>query len=255
MDPGAYREMSELEDHHWWFRAKRKLITPLLQNALKARERAVILDIGCGTGSNLALVEQLFPAARRLGLDLDRGALAYSRKRELGVHLLRGSGSILPLQNASVDCIVALDFIEHIEDDTALLSEFLRVLKPGGELVASVPRYPWLWSPHDEFLHHKRRYSSGELEQRLGAAGFKLLRRQGFNFLLLPAIAAVRIVKRLQAKLSGNQTPATDFGSSSNLVNALLAPVFAIEALCVRLLPITAGVSLMVRAAKPDLPR
>jgi SAM-dependent methyltransferase len=163
---------------------------------------------------------------------------------------------VLPLAAGSADCVVALDFIEHVDDDLALLREFRRVLRPGGAVVASVPAYPSLWSPHDEFLHHKRRYRTGELEARLVEAGFELEERHGFNFVLLPVVAAVRAVRRSSARGAVDERGGgTDFfrlpRALEACVNALMAAVFAVESVAVRLLPIRFGVSLMVRARRP----
>jgi SAM-dependent methyltransferase len=245
MERGAYDEMRRLEDRHWWFRGKRRMVTPLLAEGLAAAEGATLLDVGCGTGGNLALVEQRFPAARTLGLDFDAGALGYCRGRRLRAGLLRGDGTRLPLADGSVDCVTALDIVEHFDDDGAVLAELARVLAPGGQLVLSVPMHPALWSPHDEFLHHKRRYRPGELEERLVAAGLAVERRRGFNFLLLLPIRIVRRLKR------GKPATGTDFFDLPGPLNGLLAGLFVVEDWLVRLFGVTAGVSLMVRARKP----
>lgn len=254
MERGAYDEMRALEDHHWWFRAKRRLVAPLLRDAVAAAHARTLLDVGCGTGSNLTHAGALFPALPIIGLDFDAHALRYCAERRLRARLVRGNGTELPFADTSLDCIVALDIIEHFDDDVALLAEFHRALRPGGELVASVPAYPWLWSPHDDFLHHKRRYRSGELERKLSDAGFVLQRRHGFNFLLLPPIAAVRLVRRALTPRREAQHRGTDFFTLPPLLeaplNAGMAALFALESLLVRILPIRFGVSLMLRARR-----
>ena len=253
MERAAYDEMRRLEDHHWWFRGKRRMVTPLLSRALEGRSRPLVMDVGCGTGANLSHVEGRFPGAHTVGLDFDAGALTYCRARPVGKGLLRGDGTRLPLRDASVDCITALDIIEHFDDDGALVREFLRALKPGGELVASVPAYPSLWSPHDEFLHHRRRYRSGELQAKLRAAGFEVIASHGFNFFLLPPIALVRWIKsrrRARPSAAGSEAQ-TDFFELPRPFNALLAGLFWVEERVTRLVPVPFGVSLLVRARKP----
>lgn len=248
MERAAYDEMRALEDHHWWFRGKRRMLAPLFARALKPGAR--VLDVGCGTGATLSFVERRFGSARTLGLDFDAGALAYSRGRDVRAGLLRGEGTRLPLCDASLDGLLALDIIEHFDDDGALLAEFRRCLKPGGELVASVPAYPWLWSPHDEFLHHRRRYRGGELQAKLGAAGLEVVESHGFNFLLLPAVALVRLVKGRRAR-SGGGSEGTDFFEVPAPLNAALAGLFVVEDLITRAVPVPFGVSLLVRARRP----
>ena len=256
MERGAYDEMRRLEDHHWWFRGKRRMLTPLISAAVAGRPAQAdsglqLMDVGCGTGAILTHVERRFPDVATVGLDFDDGALDYCRGRRLGARLMRGDGTRLPLRDGSLDCITALDIIEHFDDDEAVIAELFRTLKPGGELVASVPAYPWLWSPHDDFLHHKRRYRTGELQAKLRAAGFEIASSHGFNFLLLPPIALVRWVKGRRADSAGAQEASTDFFELPRPLNAMLAGLFWIEETITRVLPVPFGVSLLVRARKP----
>jgi SAM-dependent methyltransferase len=245
--------MRALEDHHWWFRGKRRMLAPLIRRATAGG--GLLVDVGCGTGGNLAFVERRFPGVTRLGLDFDSGALAYTRGRNGArgplAGLVQGDGTRLPFRDGSVDCLLALDIIEHFDDDAALVREFHRVLRPGGEIVASVPAYPWLWSPHDEFLHHRRRYRQGELQARLRAAGFEIREAHGFNFLLLPAIAVVRLFKGRRAAREESSAKGTDFFELPGPLNAALTGLFAVEDAITRVLPVPCGVSLLVRARRP----
>ncbi len=243
MERAAYDEMRALEDHHWWFRGKRRMARPLLRSAL-GNGAGIAVEVGCGTGANLALLGREFERVRALGLDRDPRALELCGERGLRARLARADGAALPLRDASVDCLIALDFIEHVADDRALLFEFARVLRPGGALVASVPAYPSLWSAHDEYLHHKRRYATGELEAKLEGAGFRVRRRNGFNFLLLPLVALVRRLRRGSA-------PGTDFFELPGPLNSALAGLFVVEDWLVRALRVPFGLSFLVRAEKP----
>jgi SAM-dependent methyltransferase len=250
MERGAYDEMRALEDHHWWFRGKRRMLAPLIRAAIsRAAGGTVVLDVGCGTGANLSAVETLFPEVTTFGLDFDAGALAYCRERRIQAHLLRGDGAALPVRDTSLDCILALDIIEHFEDDEALLADLSRCLKPGGELVASVPAYPWLWSPHDDFLHHRRRYRAGELQRKLRAAGFEVVASHGFNFLLLAPIALVRLVKGRRSR-AGAGAQGTDFFQLPRWLNSAFSALFWFEDLVTRVVPVPFGVSLLVRARR-----
>jgi SAM-dependent methyltransferase len=245
MEREAYDEMRAIEDHHWWFLGKRRMLRPHLRSAL-TEPGAIVVEIGCGTGANLALLERDFARARPLGLDRDPHALELCRGRALGAGLVLADGSRLPFRARSVDCLVALDFIEHVDDDRALIREFARVLRAGGVLIASVPAYPALWSKHDEFLHHKRRYRTGELEAKFVEAGFNIRRQNGFNFLLLPLIALVRTIRRKSAS-----APSTDFFELPRPVNAALAGLFVLEDWLVRAVGVPFGTSFFVRAEKP----
>jgi SAM-dependent methyltransferase len=253
VERAAYDEMRALEDHHWWFRGKRRMLAPLIARALArapAGAGARVLDVGCGTGGNLSFVEARFGGAATLGLDFDAGALAYVRGRGLRAGLVRGEGTRLPLRDASLDALLALDIIEHFDDDRALMAEFKRCLAPGGELIASVPAYAWLWSPHDEFLHHRRRYARGELQEKLARAGFEVVEAHGFNFLLLPFVALVRFLKR--RRTPPGAAKGTDFFELPGPLNAALAGLFVLEDWITRVVAVPFGVSLLVRARRPS---
>lgn len=253
MEAAAYEEMFRLEDHHWWFRGRRRRTAPLVREAFESLGPASVhtaVEVGCGTGGNLSHLLAHLPGVRAIGVDLDADALAFSRRRGLECGLVRADGCRLPLATDSVDCLLASDIIEHFDDDSALLRELARVVRPGGQLVASVPQYPSLWSPHDEFLHHRRRYRSGELEARLEEAGFAVRRRLGFNFLLLPPIALVRAIKARRSRRAGAPAAGTDFFELPAPLNAALGSLFAVESWIARVAPFPQGVSLLVRAER-----
>ncbi len=251
MDAAALREMRELEDRHWWFRGRRLALEPLLAEARSACREGPALDLGCGTGGNLRfLAEELGLGA--VGLDADPAALSLCRERSLGAGLLRGDAAALPIRTASLALVTALDVLEHLDDDRTALREIRRVLRPGGKLVASVPAGPWLWSPHDEALGHRRRYRPRELESRLLEAGFEVERVRGFNFLLLPPIAAVRLLRRGLARLRGARGGRTDFFALPGPLDRAMTPLFRLERALSQRLPIRFGVSLVFLARRSD---
>lgn len=251
MDPAAYVEMDAIEARHWWFRGKRRLLAPLIERMLAGRPRPQVLEIGCGTAGNLDHFADLHPSATFIGLDFDAEAVRFSGKKSAGrFSVLRGDGTRLPFPTSSLDGALALDIIEHFDDDHAIASELARVLKPGSDLVLSVPAWPSLWSPHDEFLHHKRRYTPAALRTLIQGAGFEIQETRGFNFLLLPPIWLIRRLKKTRAAARQEEAGGTDFFNLPRPIEALLAGLFVIESALVRLLPIRSGVSIMMRARK-----
>jgi SAM-dependent methyltransferase len=270
VDPAAYVEMDAIEGRHWWFRGKRRLVAPLIERMLGGRgvdraRRARVLEVGCGTGGNLDhFGARHAGAASFVGLDFDRAAAAFARAKAEGASaaarfdVLQGDGLRLPFATGSLDGALALDIVEHFEDDLAVMRELQRVLRPGASLVLSVPAWPSLWSPHDEFLHHKRRYRPAELRALVRASGFELTEERGFNFLLLPPIWLVRRLKARRAGAGARETEGagdaeggTDFFDLPRPLEACLAGLFVLEAALVRLLPIRSGVSIMARVTKP----
>jgi SAM-dependent methyltransferase len=102
----------------------------------------------------------------------------------------------LPWEDATFDLITCLDVIEHVPDDVVALRELLRVCRPGGFLLVTVPAYQSLWSLHDEANHHYRRYSRPSLRGAANAAGWRTQRMTAFNSVLLAPAAAVRVAQR-----------------------------------------------------------
>lgn len=241
MDPAAVEEMARVEERHWWFRARRAMTGPLVSRALAAGNGPV-LDLGCGTGAHL---RRLPADVVGVGLDGDAACLAHSREGG-AARLVRGEGGAVPLADASVGLVTAYDVLEHFDDDEGAMAEIHRVLRPGGFLLATVPCHMWLWGPHDEVLHHRRRYAGSELEGKLRAAGFTVEQRRGFNFLLLPVLVVVRTLRRLLRLRAGS----TDFFAlppgGDALVAALLAPERWLQALC----PLPIGASRIILARR-----
>ncbi len=180
--------MYSLEDSYWWFVGRHNLILSFLRPWYRGRRDLTILDIGCGTG---AMSEKLGEFGTVVSADFSPHALAYSRRRGL-THLCAGDAMRLPFRDASFDAIVALDLLEHLTDDGAALREFLRVLRPGGRLVASVPAYQSLWSGHDVALMHQRRYRAHQLRERCREAGLQIERLTYVMTLLFPAMWLAR---------------------------------------------------------------
>ena len=127
-----------------------------------------ILDAGCGTGRNLLEFGKLGQAT---GVDVSAQAVEFCRGR--GVEDVRQAAvEDLPFEALSFDVLLATDVIEHVDDDTAVLRELRRVAAREARLILTVPAYQWLWSSHDESVHHRRRYTARRLRERVLAAGW-----------------------------------------------------------------------------------
>lgn len=213
MHAEEYARMYELEDHYWWFVARRRLALKLLRNAIKSA-RPRVLDLGCGTG---VISRELSQWADPVSLDMSELALAFSKKR--GLHdLVQARGEFLPIRSESVDAILALDIFEHIDDDHAAFREAFRVLKPGGLLVLSVPAFKSLWGPHDIALMHFRRYTRPQMRQRLRDVGFAIKRLSYSVFFLFPAVVLVRIAEKRRKGEAKASLPKVSKGFNRALV-------------------------------------
>jgi len=183
--------MLELDDRHWWYRGRRRIIRAELDR-LPVRACARVLDAGCGSGRTL---EELGRYGEVSGIELDPGAAEMARKRGCG-DVRVGRLEELPWEEGHFDLITCLDVIEHTPDDRATLRELRRVCAPGGFLLATVPAYQSLWSMHDVANHHYRRYSRPGLRAAALEGGWRVRRMTSFNGLLLGPAAAVRLAER-----------------------------------------------------------
>jgi SAM-dependent methyltransferase len=243
MEGGAYAEMYELEDRHWWFRGRRKLIWALLGLAdLPPSPR--LLDAGCGTGRNLVEFGGLGPAT---GMDPSEEAVAYCRKRGLA-NVRCGVLESLPFEAGSFDVLLACDVLEHVYEDSVALNELFRVADRGATLVVTAPAYRWMWTEHDVQLHHFRRYTLGQLKRRVSVAGWRTLHATYFNSILLPGIAAARVASRLSPRRGH-----TDLDRTPGSLNGLLERPLSLEAGMVsRGVRLPAGVSVALVCKKPE---
>lgn len=222
MDRSAYEQYLEVEERHFWRVAKRRLVVGLVEELFGARRDLHVVDIG---GACSLVVEDL----RRFGLvesvEPDEETVELARSR-LGIEVHHGSlpDGLPPL--APADVITMLDVIEHIEDDHEALVAVRDLLAPGGVLIVTVPALAWLWSEHDVVLHHHRRYVRSQLVSVLERAGFRIERASYYTSLLLPAVAAERLAKKLRPRPG---PPRYDVSVPSRLVNDLLSGVMSLE--------------------------
>lgn len=248
MQKEFYAEYFELEDKHWWFVGRRRLLLKLLERVLgraHANPGREILDVGCGTGT---MLQYLSAYGTATGADADPAAIYFCRKRGLE-NVGQLTDATLPFEAATFDLVTMLDVLEHIDDDLGMLREVARVLKPEGLLLATVPAYRFLWGPQDEISHHKRRYRAEELRERLEDAGFSLMKLSYFNTLLFPFIAAIRLGRKVvpakAAELKSDFT-LTKAGS----LNRLFASIFAFERHLITRFDLPFGVSIVAVARK-----
>jgi SAM-dependent methyltransferase len=240
MDSTEYNKMYLLEETNWWYSARRGLILRVvsrLQSGLSYKSMR-ILDAGCGTGINLRYLQAYGDA---YGLDLSKEALKFSRMRGPSP-LVCGSVDMLPLKNDLFDLVVALDVIEHIQDDISAVHELNRVLRPDGCLIVTVPAYQFLWSDHDIAVHHKRRYTRLQLRDLLQMGGFIVERATYWNFLLFLPIAAMRLLKRATHIKENKQT---DLVELPGQINGLLEALLEIENGIIGWFDVPFGVSVM----------
>ena len=234
----AYRQVTlSVEDRHWWYRGRRAIVEAALDRA--GLERGLrVLDAGCGGGGSLA---SLGRRGAVVGLEPSPEAAEQARARHVG-EVVQGTLERLPFDDRSFDLCVALDVIEHLDDDVHGLRELRRVGTPEARLLVTVPAYQALWSHHDDVNAHRRRYVRRTLLESTAAAGWRPLRTTYFNLLLLPAAVAGRLVGRLRR----GPPKRSDFEVTPSWLDRPLELPMLLEARLVRAgLGLPAGLSLL----------
>jgi SAM-dependent methyltransferase len=225
MDEVYERRTHEIEDDHWWYRGRRRVIEVALRG-LGLPPGVAILDAGCGSGRNMV---DLAAFGSVTGLELADASVARARGRGVG-EVVQGTLEDMPFENARFDLAVSFDVIEHLDDDRRALGELRRVVRPGGLLVVTVPAYQWLWSEHDVVNHHRRRYTRRTLEAAASAAGWETVSTTHFNGLLLPAAVGHRALLRVRHRGDHDAPPVSDLERTSPRLNRLLEQPLNLEA-------------------------
>ena len=240
MERVVYEQMAELDQRHWWYVARREVIAALIRREVRPPANARVLEIGCGTGHNLAMLGEFGHVD---ALELDDEARAIAEKR-LGRMVMKAPlPELAGVPQKHYDLVGAFDVVEHIDDDAAALASIAERLKPGGKLVVTVPAHEWMWSAHDVVNHHKRRYSKSALRSLFDKSPLRLEAIGYFNSLLFP----VAVAERLSSKLRGKDE--ADLTMPPALLNTALEKVFAAERHLVGRLPLPPGLSLFAVAS------
>ncbi|MGB9886798.1 MAG: class I SAM-dependent methyltransferase [Moorellales bacterium] len=188
----------------WWKAGRLKTLKLLLERFPAPPGPAC--DFGCGEGEALALLGELPGVSRAVGVDADVDAVAVCQAR--GLEVVCGTERCLP-ELGPFSLAVAMDVLEHVEDDTGAARTLFAVLVPGGRLVVSAPAHPWLYSYHDRALGHLRRYSRRDLAALLAASGFEV---EFLGWQCLAGFAAAPFVRALRS-LAGADTADDGFAA------------------------------------------
>ena len=218
MDPAYVLTHVEEDRRHWWFRGRLAVLLATLRHALPPRPLR-LLELGCGTGNVLGALGEFGQA---IGIESRQELCGVAQAAGLDVR----AGSLpddVPVERGWADVVLLRDVLAHLDDERSALTTARAALAPGGLLMITVPAYSWLWSAHDVALGHRRRYTAARLRRVLECASFEVVRVSYFGTVLLPALVAVRVTKRLL----GDQRH--DLRRPPPLLNDALERVFAFE--------------------------
>lgn len=242
MNPDEYANLERVEENHWYYAGKRELVRRWLLQARAPAAGDVLLDCGAGTGR---FAKEMEAHCRVLVLDDHEEALALLRTRFREDQILRLTEQGVPLGDGALDYVTALDVLEHVENDAAVVSGFARLLKPGGVAVVTVPASMALWSDWDEALHHYRRYDRAGLTRLFPEADWEVVH---VNYTNVPVFPLVWLVRRWRRWFPGKGAARAEDKVPAAWVNRFLRWQFTF--LARSRAPMPFGVSLLLVARR-----
>jgi SAM-dependent methyltransferase len=251
MQQHTYAIMRRVEERHWWFVGRRRIIRSFLERACKdlnvtrneSRQSSTlnILDVGCGTGANLEMLSDFGEAE---GVDVSAEALSFCQARGL-TQVKQGEAEALPYNTESFDLVTGLDVVEHLDDDLAGLKEMQRVLRGDGRALLFVPAFMFLWGVQDDVSNHRRRYTLKELKCVVREAGFEIERATYVNITFFAPILLGRLIMRVT-----RLRPESENNITIGFLNGILGKLLGAESLLLRYVNFPFGVSILCVARK-----
>lgn len=241
MDRELVRQIADVQADHWWYEGRRRILRSVISR-LNLPKPAQLLEAGCGTGANLPMLKE-FGEVKCFEPD------GWAREAAMARYGISVSPGALPAElpfDGPFDMVGAFDVIEHIDDDVASLKALRGALKEGGAAVFTVPAYKFLWSRHDDFNQHKRRYTRPQFRKALDDAGFRVEFISYYNTFLFPAVFGMRMIKKLFRIRDKTDMEILHRG----LANRLLLHLFSFERHLLKCMPLPFGVSIIAVCRK-----
>ncbi|WP_422012122.1 class I SAM-dependent methyltransferase [Reyranella sp.] len=220
--------------NHWYYRSK----AAALRRAVASLAPKRLLDVGAGSGFFSRHLLERTSAGSALCVDIGYPA---DRDDSVGGKPVRYRRDTGP---TDCDLVLMMDVLEHVDDDRGLVRHYAGKVPDGAHFLVTVPAFDFLWSGHDVFLEHKRRYRLPAIESVLQEAGLEIVRGSYYFGFVFPLAAAVRLADR------NTTEPRSSLKKQGTLTNALLTAICAAE---LPLFPLNrlAGLSCFVLARKP----
>ena len=243
------RATARAEERHFWFRGFRWFLRPLIARALAGASRARLIDCGCGTGANLAL---LAPYGTAYGFDLSPVGLDIARQHGRR-GLVRASADAIPFASAGFDLVTSFDVLYALDSgaEREAVAEMFRIARPGAYLLVNVAAMDLLRGDHSILSHERRRYSRASLSRLLTDGGFEIVRITYTNAALFLPMLAVRLLHRARG-LAAEADATAEIAVPAAPVNAALSALLFLESLWLRMGGSSPfGSSLVCLARKP----
>jgi len=235
------KQYANLEEWHWWFRGRQRILESVLRREFDSKNSISIASVGCGPAEGLRWLDQFIgPRGKIVGIDVEP---IHARRIAPHIEYVIGKLETALIASGSFDAVLALDVLEHLDNDAAGLYQAAQMVKPGGLLLITVPALPSLWGGQDVISHHRRRYTKATLLRTFERAGLPSPRVSYFNTLLFPPVAAVRWTRRALGMASRSRSDFED--TPPGAVNNILASIFSVERHLIPRMKLPVGVSLL----------
>lgn len=235
-----YALMAARENFYWWHIGRRKILESALGRYLP-RSGNKILDVGCGGGGNILFLNKFGSV---VGLDPAEEALVFCKDQGFK-DLKLGLAEEIPYNDESFDLVTAFDVLEHLPDDGVALKEMTRVSKK--LIMVTVPAMPFLWSAHDVYLGHRRRYRKKDLVKKFEQASLKIMEA---SYFITPTAPMIILRRTLERVLRRHNTPHSFDIILPGWLNGALVLFLNLEKQWLKLLPLPWGSSLYIIAQK-----
>ncbi len=238
MQQKVYQRHIDNEKKHWWFSARREILSTLLKD-LNSRKNLSILDFGSGSGTNIEMLEKFGKVYVYEKNQKAKDYLKSKFKKKKKIEIIKK-----PLRK-KYDLIIAADVLEHIENDKKAISDLNSFLKKNGYLLITVPAFSFLFSTKDTVLKHFRRYNKSNLNDLL-KKNFYIKKLSYFNFFLFfPIVFSILILKIKKTKFISYAETTPFFP-----INFLLKYIFGLEKFFLRFLNFPFGISIIALVQK-----
>lgn len=240
MKPAAHRFLIKYADKHWWNVSRDRIVESLLQQFVGQGKSLRILEVGCGNGHLLA---KFGPREQLFGFD------KHNSGRKKNFNFLVADIHDLPYKKNMFDVILAIDVIEHINEDRLIVGKIAELLKKDGVLCATVPAFMFLWSDLDMLAQHKRRYTKNRLEHIFQSNNLRILKISYMNFFLFIPIATTRLFQKIIKKIRPSYN-SSSLTQPNACLNQVLKTVFCFESFFLKRFNFPVGASLLVFSQK-----
>lgn len=234
MDLKERDALGDQADTHWYYVSKARMITRHFP-----RQPRTVLDVGAGLGWFSRWLLDNGYVEKAICVDPGYQADTVEQAANRGeIQYLRG------IDETDADLVLMMDVLEHVDDDVGLFREYWEKAPRGAVFLITVPAFRFLWSGHDEYLDHRRRYTVSMLDEVFREAGARPDRLHYYFGAIFPVAAIVRLIKR------GSVPERSDMRPTPRPLNAALKVILWLETYVMKWNRL-AGLSVVAQLTKP----